>query len=118
MEPTKEEIEQYLLLKEKIQKFELYMMEKENEYNQGLLTNPAYSGIIPHQLNITLITDVNRIESNLHMSPVLIEKFSRTYVIDFLDKSYLPLVDAIYEQMQKVLEDSCKNIYNNATETK
>lgn len=115
-EITPEEIEQYLALKSKIEKFEQSILEEEQKINSALLTNPQYSGIVPHQLHITVITDVNQIQSDPNIAPITIEKFAQTYIIDFLDKSYKPLVDSVYNNMTMVLENSCKDIYTKNAE--
>lgn len=112
---TQDEIDQYLSLKEKINKFEQSIIEKENAANAALLQKPEYSGVIPHQLNITVAIDVYQIQSDLHMAPITIEKLSQSYIIDFLDKSYQPLVEAVYDNMTKVLEMSCKDLIKNGS---
>jgi hypothetical protein len=112
---TQEEIDQYILLKEKISKFEQSMIEKENAVNAALLQKPEYSGVIPHQLNITVMVDVYQIQSDIHMAPIIIEKLSQSYIVDFLDKSYKPLVDSVYNNMTKVLENSCKDLVKNGS---
>lgn len=110
---TEQEIEQYLALKEKIEKVEQALIDEENEINSALFTKQEYSGVVPHQLKITVMTDVYQIQSETHVAPVLIERLSQIYVIDFLDKSYKSLVDSIYKNMTQVLETSCKNLKDN-----
>lgn len=117
-ELTQEEIDQYIALTDKIQKIEKAIHEEELAFNKNYIEQTANSGVIPYQLQISVTTNVYAIQSDPHVAPLLSEQFNQTYIIDFLDKSYTPIVDSLYDNMTKLLEKSCSDIGYNKTDNK
>ena len=113
-----EEIQQFYKLREKMIKAEEEITRLEEELAEKIENKPKYSGQVPFNLTLTLITEVDIPSSDQNQSPQQIEKRSQSYIIDFIDNSYTVLVDRIYSTFTSVLEQSCKEIVPTPEELK
>ena len=105
-----EEIQQFLVLREKIAEAEAAVAKAEQAMAAQTESKLEPTGPVPYHVTLTLTSDVVIPSKEQTSAPQPVENKSQSYIIEFIDKGYETLINRIYDKLTDVITEACKEL--------